>query len=75
MGRYEGALEDAQKAIASCDEPQALKHYLHTKATALQGLKRYDEAMQAVQDSLALDPDFDHSLNLRRKLIETVEKS
>lgn len=67
-GDYKTALEDANLAIEAASEPEDLKHYYHTKATALEGLGRRAEALEAVEESLRQDPDFAESLDLRRSL-------
>lgn len=67
-GDYEGALADANEAIRMGSKPDDLKHYYHTKATALKGLGRYDEALGAVESSLELDPNFAFSLELKAEL-------
>ncbi len=69
MARFDEALYDAEKAISLTDDPEMLMHSHHTRASALKGLGRIDEALEAVEDSLSFDPNFSDSLQLKAELL------
>ena len=67
-GEYAEGLSDADKAISMGSKPEDLKHYYHTRATALHGLGKVEEALEAVEKSLQYDKNFVDSLNLKTEL-------